>query len=103
MQRVGGAIRIRNQSGRVRVSGLHGAALTAEHSIETSYANIEVEWPDSTPLAFDAKCTYGRIRSDFEGRLEAQSSSSRRFTSEASGGGRMTLIVTNGSITLEKS
>ena len=102
VQNAGGAIRIRNQSGRVTVAGLHGAALTSEHSIETSYANIDVAWPGSTPLAVDAECTYGRIKSDLEGRLEEPSSSSRRFTSDATGGGRMTLVATSGSITLEQ-
>lgn len=100
VRNVGGQVRIRNQSGRVAVTDLVGAALTAEHSITTSYANVEVEWPRSAPLAIDAECTYGRISSDFDGNLDEQSSSTHRFTSDATGGGRFTLVVKSGSISL---
>jgi DUF4097 and DUF4098 domain-containing protein YvlB len=57
-----GRVEVRNQSGRVNISDLRGAALTAEHTVRTSYANIELDWPSATPLAIDAECSYGRIR-----------------------------------------
>jgi len=45
LEGVGGAVGIRNESGRVEVGGLTGAALTAVHRLETSYGDPIFGWP----------------------------------------------------------
>ena len=49
--------------------GLRGAAIEAEHRIETSYDNIDFTWPAGRGLEFKLESTYGKIRSRLPGTL----------------------------------
>lgn len=99
---VGGAVRVANQSGAVTVTGLTGEALHARHVVETSYANIDFDFPaaGSAP-AFELECTYGRISSDFEGAREERGSS-QSMRSESGGEASISLTARNGSVTLRR-
>lgn len=98
---VGGPVRVRNSSGRVKVTGFRGDALSAEHTLETSYAGIEVVWPAGTDVGIDARCTYGSMVSEIGGAVE-QSSSGARHTlrREGTGGAHLRLVTSSGSINI---
>ncbi len=105
LEGVGGAVEVRNQSGRVEVRGLTGKALTAQHRIETSYADVDFVWPDTSAMAFDLESTYGSIASDFPAvsrergsRTYAEGSVGQETGSQAA----LTISARNGSVHLRK-
>ena len=100
---VGGAITVVNQSGSVTVSGLRGDALTARHSIETSYDNIAFDFPSAggTPT-FQLETTYGQISSDFEGSKEERGSRQLMQSASGASGASITLTARSGSISLRQ-
>jgi hypothetical protein len=59
---VGGAVRVRNQSGSVRVRDLSDDAVLAEHSVQTTYADIDIGWPRDRAVSFRLESTYGSVR-----------------------------------------
>jgi len=102
---VGGAVDIRNQSGRVEVSDLTGKALTAQHRVETSYADVDFAWPGTAPMAFDLESSYGSINSDFP--AVSRERGSRSYAEGAVGqdsanSAALTVSVRNGSVNLRR-
>ena len=99
---VGGAVTVRNQSGRVEVRGLSGAALAAEHRVETTYDEIVFAWPAgaATPR-FSLECSYCSLKTDFEATVRDVGS---RWYAEAPGSSAaaVTLAAQSGSISLRK-
>lgn len=100
LEDVGGAVTVQNQSGAVTVDGLRGDALRATHRIETSYADVDVTWPESSGLTFDLECTYGSLSTDLPGRVQNSGSRSSVQGSNGDGPARMTLVAKNGSVRL---
>ena len=99
---VAGPVSVRNNSGRVEVTGLSGAALESDHRVETTYAEIVFEWPASGPVpGFDLDCSYCSLESDFPATYD-KSGSRRSATGEGSGPGGVTLSSTSGSVFLRK-
>jgi len=98
---------IRNQSGRVEVSGLSGAALAAQHRIETTYGDVDFTWPASGgSMSFVLESTYGSIQSDYPATNRKRGS---RENAEGKAGGddgssraTVTLTARSGSVFLRK-
>ncbi len=89
---VAGSVAVRNQSGRVTVSGLKGGALTASHSVTTSYGDIDFTWPSQAPSpTFRLETSYGSAGSDFPGRKDERSS---RQVLEGDGAGEASIVLT---------
>jgi DUF4097 and DUF4098 domain-containing protein YvlB len=100
---VGGAVTVINQSGAVSVSGLTGAALSAYHTIETSYADIAVDFPAAAAApSFELETTYGRITSDFDGAREERGSRQMMLGEGEEGGATLSLTARNGNISLRR-
>lgn len=95
-----GAITVVNQSGGVTVRGLSGAALGAEHRVQTSYADIDFTWPAAQSVSFSLESTYGRVESRIPGTL--RESGSRKILEGSQGGSkaRVTLVSQSGSVLL---
>lgn len=105
LEGVGGAVDVRNQSGRVEVSGLTGKALAAQHRVETSYADVDFAWPGVASMAFDIECTYGSINSEFPAVSRERGSRSYaegRVGQETSSAAALTISARNGSVNLRK-
>jgi len=101
---IGGSVTVHNQSGRVEVRDLSGAALTSNHSVETSYADIEFIWPASagTPR-YHLEASYGQITADFPGTTQERGSRIFREGEEtAEGTAAIDLTTQSGSITLRR-
>ena len=75
LEGVGGAVDIRNKSGRVEVGGLTGAALTAVHRVEASYGDVVFSWPvQASSVSFTLESSYGNILTDFAATVEERGS-----------------------------
>ena len=98
---VTGAITVVNQSGGVTVRGLSGAALEAEHRVQTSYADIDFTWPAAQSVSFSLESTYGRIESRIPGTLRESGSRKILEASNAGSKARITLVSQSGSVLLK--
>ena len=89
------------RSGRVSVEGLRGDALTATHTVETSYANILFVWPSSAGgPSFRLERSYGRATSDFPGSSEERGS--RQIAEGEGSSASLELTSRNGNVTLRR-
>jgi len=104
LEGVGGTVEVRNQSGRVEVGGLTGKALTAQHRVETSYADVEFAWPGIASMTFDLESSYGSINSDFPAvsRERGSRSYAEGTVGQDSGSAALTVSVRNGSVNLRR-
>lgn len=98
----GGGVTVRNQSGSVTVKGLTGAALTAEHRIDTSFGDIRFAWPKGSGATFSLESTFGSIRTGLP--LTVRESSSRTTADGTTGDARarITLSAESGSVIVEE-
>ncbi len=96
----GGAVRLRNQSGPVEVRGLFGAALTAEHRVETSYSSVTFGWPRGRAVSYDLESSYGTIASDLPGLTREEGPRDALSGSVGEGPARITIVSNNGDIRL---
>lgn len=101
---VGGAINIVNGGGEVMITGLAGAALSAQHRVEATHGGIDFTWPDELPPpAFRLESTFGEPRADFPASV-TKDGSHVVLTSPAETGTspQITLIARNGSPRLHR-
>ena len=101
LRRVGGAVTVRNQSGRVEVRDLLGAALAAQHRVETTYGDILFAWPSQAAApAFTLECSYCTMKNDFG--VAVRESGSRRYAEAAGEGANVRLTAQSGSVSLRR-
>ena len=105
LEGVGGAVDIRNKSGRVEVGGLTGAALTAVHRVEASYGDVVFSWPaQASSLSFTLESSYGNILTDLPATVEKRGS---KKSAEGQAGSErpsasVTLSARSGSVRLKQ-
>ncbi len=97
---VSGAINVVNQSGGVTVRGLTGAALSSEHRVQTTYADVDFTWPADQALSFTLESSYGRVVSRLPGALRQSGSRQILESSPAGARARLTLLSQSGNVTL---
>jgi hypothetical protein len=94
---VAGTVTVDNSNGSIAVSGLRGAC--NDISLKTSFASIKLGVPAAGGYNVDAKTSYGGITTDIP-ILVTQKSENSLVGTINNGGCRMTLVDSNGNITI---
>ena len=98
---VRGAVTVQDQSGSVTVQGLSGAALEAQHHVETSFGDIDFHWPKGRAVSYKLEGTFGWIQSDLPGNVREISSRRILEGRQGAGGASLSLVTQSGNIDLK--
>jgi len=96
---VGGAVTVEDENGSVAVAGLRGAC--NDVSLKTTFASIRVSVPPSAGYTVDARTSYGFIATEIPITMTHKSENALTGTI-GNGACRMTLVSSNGGITIAR-
>jgi hypothetical protein len=99
LKSIQGPVDVDNQNGAIAVSGLRGTCDPI--ALKTSFSSIKVGLPSAARYSVEARTSYGSINTDVPLTITTKSDNS--LSGSIGGGGcRMSLVNSNGSITLAR-